>query len=542
MSEDKHYERTTDQILADYICWLNTRGVNIDADDVLNDDVTKAMFLEELLRKCYDEETGIWYFITFIIGPELRSGDEIWNKFVSKLYKVIKNNRYISLMASRGLGKSFFFSIVYPIYMSWLFDRVEILILNNTASQIKINFDRLKEMIETNELLDIKKGNKDAITWNNEEIWYNKGKIYARSLGSITRGMHVNLVILDDILRDDGTYSDEFIKKYVQQSVFPTVQKFTGKIILVGTPQSGEDILHYFMQDKDGDIIRDGRISSRGFYARVFPAIEDETEKKVFMPSWKTWDELQLMRGTMDEVSFQKEYQCVCVSDKTALFPEGLLDVVFSDKYEWEDYGRYDAMYYIAADVATSGEASADFSAFIVLEYKEEQHDRVFDKKLFKYKDLKTSDMEKVVRHIVHVKGMPIKDQVTTLEDLSARFNNAYTLVEKNNVGVALIQELENRGMNVGSVRSDRQKKEGAIRYLIAEMKRGHLFIPDDNSHPELLELRKELRGFGVRIKRGKEVMEAVTVRHDDLVDALYWVNMATQTGNSGQAFAIIQN
>ena len=137
---------------------------------------------------------------------------------------------------------------------------------------------------------------------------------------------------------------------------------------------------------------------------------------------------------------------------------------------------------------------------------------------------------------------MPIRDQIDTLERLSYHFNNAYVLVERNNVGVALIQEMENRSLNVGSVRSDRQKKEGAIRYLISEMKRGRFFIPEDEEHPELEELRKELKGFGVRIKRGKEFMEAVTVKHDDLVDALYWANLASQVGDSGQAFAITQD
>ena len=438
---------------------------------------------------------------------------------------------------------SFFFSILYPIYMLWLFEQVEILIVNNTASQIKINFDRLKLIIETNELLDVKKGRKDDITWNNEEIWYNKGKIFARSLGSITRGMHVNLVILDDILRDDGTYSDEFIKRYVQQSVFPTVQKFNGKLILVGTPQSAEDILHYYMTDKEGDVISDGRKSVKGFYSQIFPAVTDEEEKISYMPKWKTWEQLQEIRITMDELSFQKEYQCVCVSDRTALFPSTLLEKVFSRDYEWQDYGSPDGLYYIAADVATSGEASADFSAFVVLEYKEPKAETVFNKKNFKYEVQETSTVEKIVRHIVHVKGMPIKEQVDTLEMLSSRFNSAYVLVERNNVGVALIQEMENRGLNVGSIRSDRQKKEGAIRYLISEMKRGHFFIPyDDGTHEELNSLHKELKGFGIRIRRGKEFMEAVTVKHDDLVDALYWVNLASQSGESSQAYAIIQD
>ena len=145
---------------------------------------------------------------------------------------------------------------------------------------------------------------------------------------------------------------------------------------------------------------------------------------------------------------------------------------------------------------------------------------------------------KKVVRHIVHVKGMEIAEQVFTLAKLSRTFLNAPVVVEKNNVGVALIQELVRMNVNVEEVITDRNKKEGWIRYLVNELKNGNLWFPEETN--EITKLKKELINFGVKRNRaGQERMEALS-GHDDMVMALAIANQACQN-LGGLPFAILQ-
>jgi len=119
------------------------------------------------------------------------------------------------------------------------------------------------------------------------------------------------------------------------------------------------------------------------------------------------------------------------------------------------------------------------------------------------------------------------------------RFNNAMVMVEKNNVGVALIQELIRRNVNVEEFVTDKFKKESAIRFLINEMQNGRLWFPEETV--EIKSLKNELRQFGIKEVRGKERLESLS-GHDDLVDSLWIANMATQKYSGGSSFAITQD
>jgi len=190
---------------------------------------------------------------------------------------------------------------------------------------------------------------------------------------------------------------------------------------------------------------------------------------------------------------------------------------------EWEEVGDPEGRYVIAADVATSGAVSADFSAFLVLR-------------------INKTDGTKTVVHIKRVKGMDVSKQIDTLEMMANDFNRCLVLVEKNNVGVALIQELIKRNVNVEEFVTDRPKKEGAIRYLQNEISRGRIHCPVEfETYPELRALYEELVAFGIRIKRGKETMEALS-GHDDTVDALWLANLAAQGENTAPAHIILQD
>ena len=118
-------------------------------------------------------------------------------------------------------------------------------------------------------------------------------------------------------------------------------------------------------------------------------------------------------------------------------------------------------------------------------------------------------------------------------------FNNAHVIVEKNNVGISLIQQLQKIGISITEFTTDRMKKTDGIRFLHQEMKHKRLRIPKQTT--EIKALKDELRCFGVRKKRGIEVMEALT-GHDDLVDALWIVNKFAKSIIKGPSVVILQD
>ena len=529
--------RSKREILLDYLVDLvkyeiiNLEGktyeeyLDINQDKILSILLEKLYETEEFNGQLVSTVDAFFHFCEYVIRYDLVTKKRIWNNFVKQMFLMIEHNQLTCFMSSRSSGKSFMVYILYPLFKSFLVEYYDAVLCSNTPRMCKNNFRKLMRLIDGNELLLEKKAvelGRD-LTWNESEIEYNNGLIYTLSLGTTPRSAHVCYVVGDDPLRDDNKYTDEYTHNYFIGQLKPTILRRKGRMVIVGTPQSETDLFHTLMSDKDGKIITDGKISKSGFYSKTFKAILDEDKKQVLVPEVFTYEQLVQERELLGEVIFNREYQCVCVSDETTLFPYSLIKACTDNQHKILSRGMKDRTYCIGADIATSAEASADYSAFIVLE--------VFDDPVF--------GLTKIIRNIVWVKGMKVTEQIDTLESLSKEFNNAYTLVEKNNVGVALIQELEERGVNVDEFVTDRFKKEGMIRFLSNELRRKRLVFPEETYEVKML--KNELENFGVRIKRGKEVMEAIG-GHDDLVLSLAICNQATQQIRSSTPFAITQN
>jgi len=283
------------------------------------------------------------------------------------------------------------------------------------------------------------------------------------------------------------------------------------------TPQTSTDIFYRLMNEDDelkGNIVTNG-YSKKKFWSKVYPAILDFKTKKILLPEVYTWEDLMRIKETMGDLYFQREYMCRPYSEDQALFPFYLLRRCTDGSENFIEEGIEGKQYVVGVDVATSGAASADFSAFVVLELRPD-------------KEKEEETLKKYVKYIYHEKGLPVDEQVRIIADISRSFNDAYVLVEINNVGVSFYQKLVSMNINVGQFRTDSHTKKDLIRYLINEMRTGHLFFPVDV--PETQKLKEELRNFGVRRTRGKERMEALSGK-DDLVMALALANKAASQG-----------
>jgi len=506
------------------------------SDDEILDILDKKVHENEIYQGARVSTLDAFYhFCNYIICRDIATDRCVWNSFVKKMFLNTEHNQYTCIMAARGHGKSFFWAM-YTLFKAYTNPFFECIIASNTPKMGRRFFRVLNRLIDSNEMLTERRNpdNKREIPNNQEEMEYNNGSIEVTSVGTTPRSAHVNLAIADDPLRDDNRYSEENIENYVFSQLFPIMGTKKGRLCISGTPQSHTDIFHKTMKDDKEKLIINGRLSQgehAGFYCIAYPAILDEVKKEVLLPEVWTYEELLRVKNTQGELYFMREYLLICINEKKALFPFSLIRRCSDSSILYLHNGEEDKNYVIGVDVATSGAASADFSAYTVLELRGKK------KKAADGEEDYIS--EKVVRHVFHEKGVEIRKQVEIIYDLSMRFNNAMVMVEKNNVGVALIQELIRRNVNVEEFVTDKFKKESAIRFLINEMQNGRLWFPEETV--EIKSLKNELRQFGIKEVRGKERLESLS-GHDDLVDSLWIANMATQKYSGGSSFAITQD
>jgi len=547
----ENFFRTKDDICSDYLNYLIKIGFVKESEREFFEGEGQDEVLQILLRKLYftkiyngvevSSVSAFWHFCHFVVHKDIPTGREVWNDFVKQMFIDYEGNRNTCVMASRSLGKSFFI-VLYSIFKMFLYKYTQIIFATNIPPQCIDLLRVFKRIVETNELLNDKKDmykGKD-LKWSEREIEYNSGYVYTYTPGSTPRGKHVNYIFPDDLIADHMNYSDDEIETFVFSELFPCVQRKRGRFCMTGTPIHLKDIFHFCMNEKEdfgGKLITDGRISAKGFLSRIIP-IADKNGKPLFPRDYDE-DAIQRIRMTQGDLKFEREYLLKVTDTSATMFPIRLTDACVDEQYKWEDMGQPSFNYIIGVDVATSGAASADFSAFIVL-------------KLIPTK----VGMKKVVVHIVHAKGMPIsseldisgkvidefnKGQADIIAELSKRFHNPRVIVEKNNVGVAVIQELIKRNIAVEQFVTDKYKKEGMVRYLVSEMQYKNMLFPPVSEGREIKSLLKELNSFGVKTNRaGKERMEALS-GHDDLVIGLALANQAAQTGGS-LPFAILQN
>lgn len=525
--------RSKSDVLKDFSEYLLREGMSTEeelknlTDEQLDGLLHELLYETEEINGVATSSPRAWYlWINIVLKHNPVTLQPLWNKFVQEAYVDIEQHRLVCLLASRGLGKSYLVYVLYSLFKMYLFEGTKILIASNVPDMCKRNIREAKKMIDSNEMLIEKKGlyKKRELIWSQEKFEFNDGIIETATAGANVRGFHPNYIFIDDILRDDFKYSDEEIINFMFGQIYPMSRTFKCRIVITGTPLHTRDVYHDIMNTEPnfaGIRLGSGAYSHKGFWCRDYKIIKDWDTKEMYhthQPA--SWWELADVRNPQSAINvqgqskFMREFMLVCTDESTTMFPEKLLNGC-TQNYEYLEMaeqitnGRDPAKTYImGVDVATAGEASSDSSAFLVIEILNND-----------------VGMKKIVRHITCVKGMPVPDQNDKIQELSKRFNNCFVVIEKNNVGVALIQELQRRNVPVDEYTTSKTTKEMMMRYLVSEMKNGNLYFPKET--PETRSLKKELLNFGVKkTKQGKEKMEALS-GHDDQVIALAIANYA---------------
>ena len=476
-------------------------------------DINKGIIIDEILDLCYKPTEGLYWFVKFVLGNMTYAGYPapiVFNKLWWRWTKISSSGDHISLVSSRQVGKSTFWTCIIPVYRMTMFKNYNILIESASEDQAVDILSRITTLINSNELLLNKKEKHGK--WSSTEITYNDCTARAKGVGSEVRGGTYDLIICDDIIRSDNKLSDQDIENFVDEELEPMVFIRKGQIIIVGTKMSPTDIFSTVEE----------RIHEGGeWQIHYFPAILDWEQKLLLCPDRFTWDQLMRKRAIMGKIKFAKEFLCEAYSSGTQLFAKDVRDVAkkFGTDYKMHrfanmDYGP-DWFYYIGVDLARAGTASADYTVVTVLAYNPK------------------TGMKRIA-WIWKAKGMKITEQVQKVAEIAQNFKYPVLLVEKNNIGVDFIDMMiDNYNLNVEAFTTTKTSKEDLIRFLINIFENEKFIMPtqDEYSREEMGELDHELDRFVVEITRaGNEVMKGSGKSHDDMVMSLALANKCSQS------------
>ena len=411
--------------------------------------------------------------------------------FQNEMINAFQDSRFVINKLPRQSGKS----TTVTAYMLWLIlfhDQQSIAILANKGSlardllgKIQLAYEHLPKWLQ-----------QGISVWNKGNIELENGsKILASATSSSAiRGGSFNLIFLDEFAFVSNNIAENFFA-----SVYPTISSGeTTKVIIVSTPNG----LNHF-----------------------YKLWSDATDNKnQYKPIEVNWDQIpgrdekwkkETISNTSEE-QFRQEFECEFIGSMNTLINAGKLRNLPFD-YPLKKLGNFvcyeeakkDHIYVMVVDTARG--VGLDYSAFIV-----------FDVTTLPYKVVGTFKDK-------HISPMMYP---TTLHNIGQHYNEAYMLVETNDIGQQVVDILHNdlvyenlmvtvhkgragqqisSGFGGGSrtigVKTTKQVKRIGCSNLKDLIENDQLIIPD-------FDLISELSSF---VGKGAS-FEAEDGQHDDLV------------------------
>jgi len=435
---------------------------------------------ENLLRAQFDFP----FFCTEILGLDFAEHHK-------KIASYLKNKQRVLVICARGHGKTEL-AIAYCLWKVMFNHKLEILVVSSSMDQSSKFLERLKTYIAENDNLRILNPSSEysdivdwAQTWNKLEIVTStKCKIYCRPFNSTIRGVHVDLTICDDILRDDNTnMTEDRAIKLFNEVISPVVESKDGQLFVIGTPQTYTDLLSHLKKKQS---YREGLLE--------IPAIDLNWTTPAW-PNKFSVEKLKRIKMDIGSFAFTKEYLIMPVSGENSYFN---IEMVKHALANVEHYNRKEGCsYFMGVDIAMSKDVRADYSVFTVIEIDE---DGFFN-----------------VCWIHREQGMDTARHLAVAKRLNEIFQFDFILWEKKGISYGLVDDAmndEDLGIISDGFVTARKNKDEILSKLEAGFTRGIIRIPD---HEQLI---KELSSFRVHRVKDRIKIEGVG-EHDDMVMSL---------------------
>ena len=320
--------------------------------------------------------------------------------FQEEMVNVIHNNRFFIGKLPRQTGKSTTM-ISYLLHYVLFNQSMSVAVLANKQSVSRDILGRLQLAYEYLPLW-LQQG---IIAWNKGSIELENGsKILASSTSaSAIRGGSYNVILLDEFAHVSSTIADEFFN-----SVYPTITSGSDtKVIMISTP-NGLNMFYYYWQGatkKTGEPGKNDYVPFEVHWSQV-PGRDEK---------WKEG----IIKNTSQQ-QFDQEMECSFLGSQNTLINSSKLKILNwtepsaknADGLWIYEKPKEDRQYYITVDTARG--QGKDYSAFLVFDTTELPYRIVA-----KYRNNTVSPMV----------------YPTVISTVAKNYNNAYILVEINDIG-----------------------------------------------------------------------------------------------------------
>ena len=335
----------------------------------------------------------------------------IHQEIINNLENDKKSN--FSIMVSRGFYKTYIFSRCYPLWLIFRSDKpIHIIIQSMNQDMSRRILGLIRDVLTTNEYFYNYKFKKETDKLlelyipGHEGDNENTHKIYSVPVG--TRGLHGDLLIVDDAQKDDEGNSTNLkkIKTLFWNASSPMVNARNGRILFIGTPIAYDDMF--------SDLFDLSIKSNSGWKFFKYPAIyeDDDGEFNSNFPEVYPLEKLLQTKENMPSYTWEQEYMLNPVGGEDSIFPIDLINKAIDLKYPevTEEEQKYKS-YYLGCDVAMSSSSKADFSAFCVVS--------------------KCPNHPIKLEYIWKGKGVSEDDQINKIKELKRIYNIEKGLIER---------------------------------------------------------------------------------------------------------------
>lgn len=410
-------------------------------------------------------------------------------EIIAEIEKPTKVVHPLVIAAPRGFAKSAVISFAYVIW-NILFKRKNFIVIISATDDLAedmVEFAKLE--FENNPIITADFGHLLQGFGEKKDFVANGVRVMSRGRKQMVRGFRYkqhrpDLIILDDIEKDDEARSPDVVKKTldtIKDGVYPSLAP-GGKLVIIGTILQKRSVM--------GTLIRGTEEPYDKWRRKLYRAItvnEKGKEASLWQSRWPL-HALKATRENIGAVSFNREYQNNPGDDETALFKE-----------EWikrfvKMHGCTRGAMFI--DPSVDGRKTSDFKAIIT----------VF---------LNPDKMDYYVMH-AWVKRATIEAMIAAAYRIYTRFEDIVTLVglESNGFQKVLVNEFRREEKEQGFALPIRQvvhrtSKIGRLERISPLVERGQIHFSKSDDAGDMNLLIEQLLYF------------PSTVVNDDAPDAL---------------------
>jgi Terminase large subunit, T4likevirus-type, N-terminal len=426
------------------------------------------------------------YFAEHVLGFELGEYHKEWYELCEKFPR-------LCLQAFRGSGKTNFIAGYY-VWKAVFEGKINVLIVSETFEQAKLVLKIVRNMVSDNELLrQYVPQNRDA-AWRATELNLVNGAVfYSRSYTDSVRGLRIDYLLCDEA----GKYED---KSTFWTAISPVVQLNRGRIVVIGTPKSHNDLLHELGENEE-------------YYAELYPS---EKNGQPLWPQKYTCEphdvfgrrSLVAVRKEIGDLPYMQEFLLIPISASNSLFPYELTGKAIDDSEGFEPYGKISERYFVGCDLALS--PKGDFTVYTVLKV--------------------SADYKKLV-YATRFRG-DIDEQKKRLLKINKDFKPVKILIDKTGLGEQIFREMAQILHNVEPMHFTADEKYKMILDLRHVFETFEMVIPnskkDINCYNYTQQLLKELNEYVVKSNTPSGKVRFAGGQFDDTVISLALANKAS--------------